>query len=216
MAYKSLNIDVVCLNYNISKRVSEKLVSLLLKESREAIFINPYNSMFSQGLRILRTHEGIDIPKQSNILLDAARDWEIRLSLEESLGPDGLNNKILVSPLSPSVEATFDTLTVRKDIKRVQTRYIVKKMLHKPDYIIYLNMTPELLKVIKEKRVYNRRVELNMKGLGVKVRCKYYPEALQVLSNMLGSKCCIIDIDNPDEILSISMKAIEFLKENGL
>ncbi len=183
-----------------------------MKEGREAIFINPYNSLFSQGLRILRTHEGIEIPKQSNILLDAARDWDIRLALMESRD---LNNKILVSPLSPSLEATFDTLTIRKDIKRVQTRYLIKKMFHKPDYIIYLNMTPELLKAIKEKRVYNRRVELNMKGLGVKVRCKYYPDALKVLSGMLGSKCCIIDIVDPDDISTIASKALEFFKENN-
>lgn len=201
------NIDVVCLNYNVAKRVAKRLVSLLIEEGREAIFINPYGSLFSQALRILRTNEGIEIPTQADLLLDCARDYETRKDLLESIREG--TSKILVSPTSPSLEATFTTLTFRRDVSKVFTRYLVKKLLHKPDYVAYLNIDY----IIESKSMYKRKIELNMKGTETQMRGKYYPETLKVLKESIGCNYSIIDVEDLSDIESLARQCLYYFKE---
>lgn len=209
-----INIEIVCLNYNIAKKVSESVTKTLIAKGKDAVLYDPYGSLFARVIRLVRTHASLDISKQAKLVLDAAREWDSRYKLYKNM--ENKENKMVVSPASIAVDAIYTISTARVDMRRVFTKVMLKKLLVPADYIIYVNLPKDVINKFRMSKQWKRRVESNMKGDAVVNRIRLYPEVLQKINKMYKSKCCIVDIEDPDDILSINKRVIEFIEENPM
>lgn len=206
------NVEIVCLNKNIAKRLAEATTKILVASGLDAVTYDPYGTLFARVIRLIRTYSALKISKQAIVLLEAAREWETRLNFYDNL--ENKDSKTIVAPNSIFVESFYWTTTVRLDIRKIFIKLMLKKLFNRPNYIIYVNIPKDKLQKLRASKQWKRRVEESMRGDGLGNRIKKYPIILEKISKRYGPKCCILEVENPNDIVGISKNISQFILED--
>lgn len=216
-----VNVDIHCLDASLSCRVSKELAGRInsMTGKETALAANYEDSLFSQGLRLLRSYSEIKINSNVFPFLEAAKEEQLR---QEFIYPQRMNFDMIIRGHSFLVE-----MSLLKDGYRAKAmipREIIRKMIFDgivgdaPDYIFYLK--PDLKAFSKRRRATgwpNRKAEIRMDGLGATLKNEKIPKILKTFKEKRGIIYEQIECeDNPVTIDAVVNKIIEKLHEAGL
>lgn len=203
-------IEIVSIDKVLADRVTRELERILKDLSFSVKGVTSSDVLFSEAIKVVKTYPAISIEKNTMILLEAARHYQI---YHEQIEAD--KTPYIFKSGSFLVE-TMIAMSVDK-AKKLMARFLIRRFPRKPDYIIYLET--DLRAFLDRRRGFDPldRVEDRLNGVGGSTKFKKFPIILEKINSQYGIKSSIIKTeDNPKDLTSIIEQIVADLIANKL
>lgn len=207
------SIDIASIDYEFSREIARDVYIRLKELNLDVMFVDPYESTFSQIIQVAKVYANeLGVSRQSIIFLEAARESQVQRDVFEGIKN---NDTIVINPLS-FILYLISNAKIRKDVNKVLTKNIAKKLSLIPSYIFVLKLNIDEIKKTRKKMMNNsKRITDNMKGQGLKARQTMMIKSLDRINKTYKTKPCIIDVVDSSNKESIVNGIVKFILEDN-
>lgn len=194
----------------ISDAVSERLNDMTKSKISKSVSYD--TTLLGQGIKLIKVSREIDTHINTLLFLESARESElVEQELQEA------NNKDKIVFKAGSYLINMSILLGRENVKRVLTKYLIRKFAPRPAMIFFIRPDQKAFAKRRKERVTGRSVEDSLKGKALEKRDKRIPVIFEKLNKQFGIKHCIIECeDNPAIIEPLVQEVIKQLTLNGV
>jgi thymidylate kinase len=173
----------------------EEVAALLSKKLNEngliTKVVNKHDTLFAKAIRLIKTYMKINITRTTNNILDAAIE---NANLEANHHDFYDKKTTIISSWSFFVGMFY--YMYRMDVKKNMSKYLARMISIRPDYIVYLNVDPDMYR--KKSKGYMRtgrkRDDDILRAGALSHVDRHFNHALQRIFKRWKIESCIIDI----------------------
>lgn len=204
-------IDIFSVDNPFLSKLEKPLVqNLELDEFKnDTIVVSRQHCLLCQVLRLLNTYNDINISRQAKLLLDIAKDVQ---RYEESFRDHENTNKVIFNFGSTIMDYYYDLQAQIKRLDKVSLKAIFRRLVRKPDFVIYLDFNYNTILARKRKGPRRYKVEISLKGKGLLTKQARMPKVLNTVKEKFGIEYAIINCEGLD-LDQISQGIIKVSKE---